>query len=120
MKNNILPAATAFLLVGLLVILTDPFMLWMPPMAAMLALLCATALVCAWAGFVLYEKPGDEREREHRMHADRFAYLFGIAILTTALVVQGLSHHIDLWVALALGSMVVAKLAARIYASLYR
>ena len=120
MKNNIFPILTALALVVLLTLLTDPFMLWMPPMAAMAALLGATVLLGAWAGLVMYEKVGDEREREHRMHADRFAYLFGIAILTAALVVQGLSHHIDLWVALALGSMVVAKLVARLYAALYK
>ena len=120
MKNNIFSVFVALVLVTLLALLTDPFMLWMPPMAGMAVLLGATVLLCAWAGLVMYEKRGDEREEAHRMHADRLAYLAGIASLTFALVIQGLSHHIDLWVAVALGSMVLAKLAARLFTSLYR
>ena len=115
MKHNFTHMVTALLLVVLLVLLTDPFMLWMPALGAMALLLCATILVCVWAGFVMYEKAGDERETMHRMHAGRVAYLAGIAVLTLALVVQGLSHHIDPWIAGALGMMVLAKLIARIF-----
>lgn len=121
MKNNILHIAVAAVLVVLLGALTDPFMLWMPPQAAMGSLVLAAALACAWAGFVMLEKKGDEREMLHRMHADRFAYLLGIGMLTLALVWQGfMGHHVDVWVAAALGVMVVGKLLARIWAGLAR
>ena len=115
MKNKYLHILTATILVVLLALLVDPFMLWMPPMAAMAALLLAAVLLCAWAGFVMFEGALDEREALHRMHAGRFAYLSGIGVLTLALVVQGLSHHIDVWVAFALAAMVVTKLGARLY-----
>ena len=111
---------TAGILVLFLVLLVDPFMLWMPPMAAMGVLLATAVLLCIWAGFIMYEKVVDERESLHRMHAGRFAYLAGIAILTLALVVQGLSHHIDPWIALALGVMVTVKLGTRIFADIYQ
>jgi len=120
MKNNILHIATAGILVLLLVLLVDPFMLWMPPMAAMGVLLATAVLLCVWAGFIMHEKVADERESLHRLHAGLFAYLAGIAVLTFALVVQGLSHHIDPWIALALGVMVSVKLGARMFADIYR
>ena len=120
MKNNLFHIVTAGILVLFLVLLVDPFMLWMPPMAAMGVLLSTAVLLCIWAGFIMYEKVADERESLHRMHAGRFAYLAGIAILTLALVVQGFSHHIDPWIALTLGVMVIVKLGARMFTEIYR
>jgi hypothetical protein len=120
MANNTLSIATAVVLVILLGLLTDPFMLWMPPMAAMFALLGAAALAVVWGGFVLYEKAGDERDEANRMYADRVAYLAGVAVLTIALVVQGFAHAINPWIPATLGVMVLAKLATRIYTEQYR
>lgn len=109
----------SFLIVGLMAILlftlTDPFMYWMPDATQMIALTIATALVCIWAGFVIREGSGDEREVLHRMYAGRAAYLSGIAILTIALFIQGLQHAIDPWIPVTLGVMVLAKLFARLY-----
>lgn len=120
MKNNLVAIAAAAVFVVLLGLLTDPFMLWMPPPAQMTVLLCAAALACVLVGFVLYERSRDEREAAHAMFAGRVAYLSGIASLTLALVVQGLSHHIDQWVPISLGIMVLAKLGARLYSERYR
>lgn len=107
-------------LVGLLTLLSDPFMLWMPAEAQMAALLGAAVLACVWAGFVMYERSHDEREALHKMHAGRIAYLSGIAVLTVALIVQGFNHAIDPWISAALGAMVVSKLMARFYTERYR
>ena len=120
MNNNLLTLITAGVLLPLLVLLSDPFMLWMPAGAQMAALLLATVLVCLWAGFVLHERPADEREALHAMQAGRIAYLSGIAVLTLALLVQGFAHTLDPWVLSALGVMVVAKLVARLYIDRYR
>lgn len=121
MKNNkITHISIAVALVVFLVLLTDPFMLWMPMGAQMVALLCAATLGAVWAGFVMYEDAPDEREVVHRMNAGRMAYLSGIVILTVALAVQGLAHDIDPWISLALGTMVVVKLASRFYSEWYQ
>ncbi len=115
MTNKIFHIATAVTLVVLLILLTDPFMLWMPAQAQMPALLGAAVLVCLWAGFVMYEQANDEREVVHKMQAGRVAYLAGIAVLTIALIYQGFHHAIDPWVTAALGVMVVSKLGARLF-----
>lgn len=120
MKNNILKIAVALAFVGLLVLLTDPFMAWMPEAGLTTVLLVVTILMCAWTGFVIYERAGDEREAVHRMQAGRAAYLSGIAVLTAALVVQGLAHQIDPWISAALAAMVLVKLGARLYSDRYR
>lgn len=120
MKNNVLRIVVALAFVGLLILLTDPFMLWMPEAGLMAVLIAAAALMCVWAGFVMYEKAGDEREEAHRMEAGRAAYLSGIAVLTIALVAQGLAHDIDPWISAALAVMVLVKLGVRLYSDRYR
>lgn len=115
MKNNLAHIAVAILVVVSLLFLVDPFMYWMPPMAGMAALVLACVLLLVWAGFVMYESAVDEREAMLRMNAGRVAYLAGIGVLTVALLVQGLSHTIDPWIAGALAAMVIAKVGARVF-----
>jgi hypothetical protein len=114
--KNILRIVTVLALVGLLVLLADPFMAWMPEAGLMAILLVSAALVCVWAGLILHERAADEREEAHRSQAGRAAYLAGVAVLTIGMVVQGLAHDIDPWVPGALAAMVSAKLIARFYA----
>ena len=120
MANKLYYIATACILVTLLLLLSDPFMFWMPAPLQMAALLGIAVLAIVWAGFVMFEKSHDEREAIHKMQAGRIAYLSGIAILTTALIVQGLAHNIDPWISLTLGAMVVSKLFARFYSEHYQ
>ncbi len=115
MKNNIYFVATTAVLVFLLILLSDVFMLWMPGMMSMFVLLIVSVLLCVWVGFILREDATDEREVLHRMYAGRVAYLLGIGVLTLALLVQGLAHTIDPWIAIALLAMVSGKTVARLY-----
>lgn len=120
MANKLFQICIAVVLVSLLTLLSDPFMLWMPDFAQMMALLGAVVLACVWAGFVMYERTGDERDTLHRMNAGRMAYLSGILVLTVALVVQGFAHDIDPWISIALGVMVLVKLGSRFYSDKYQ
>lgn len=115
MKHNIIHAVLALLLIALFVLLSDPFMVWMPPVAVVCALIGVAGIMSVWAGFVMKERAHDERELLHRMNAGRVGYLSGIAVLTAAFVIQGLQGTIDSWIAFALIVMVVSKLIARIY-----
>ncbi len=108
--------ATAMLLVVLLVLIGNPFMFWMPSMLTTSVLLVIAVLVLVYAGFILKENGGDEREMLHRMLASRAAYLAGIAALTVALLVQGLVYQIDPWIAGTLALMIVVKVATRTWA----
>ncbi len=120
MKSNIFQVGTAVILVVALILLTDPFMYWMPGMLGMAVLLAASVLLCVWAGLVMLEDAQDEREAIHRMNAGRVAYLSGLTILTVALIVEGLQHTIDPWIAAALAVMVISKVLARLYADKYQ
>jgi len=120
MKSKFLEILTIIILVGLLILLSNPFMFWMSEAVVMIGLLLVTAIVCVFAGFVMREKIADERDALHRMNASRAAYLSGLAILTIAFVLQGLTHSIDPSISLALGVMIVVKFGARIYFDRYK
>lgn len=115
MKNKFFQVLIAAALVALLLLLTDPFMLYMPPMAVMVVMVAVVALMLVWGVFVLYEQAHDEREVAHRMHSGRIAYLIGIAVLTAAFVIQSLAHALDPWIAATLGAMVISKVVMHIY-----
>jgi len=110
----------AIILIILLILIGNPFMFWMPSMVLTTILTVIAALVFVWAGFVLSESAHDEREHSHRTNAGHAAYLGAAAMLTIALVYQGITHHIDLWIPATLAVMVLSKLFARIYADIYR
>jgi hypothetical protein len=120
MHNTTLQFVLSGVLLLTLVFLSDPFMYWMPPKGAMVVLIVAAVLAGFFAGVVLREGASDEREALHRMYAGRVAYLLGIGVLTTALLVQGFSHTIDPWISTTLGLMIIAKLVARFYLDRYR
>jgi len=108
------------LLVGLvlsffLLVLADLIPFWMPMMGQMVALLIVVVLLLVWAGFVLKEHAHDEREALLTMRSGRTAYLAGLAMLLLALIVQGMAHAIDPWIAGALLVMVLAKLGTRLF-----
>lgn len=119
MKNKTLPIFIGTALLALLALLSD-FTPLMPPLAGMMTLLAVTVLMCVFAGFVMQENGGDERELVHRMSAGRIAYLSGIGALTIALVVEGFAHAIDPWILITLGIMVISKVTARLYFDKYR
>jgi hypothetical protein len=120
MKNNLLLIVLSLILVTLLVVLTNPFSLWMTPLLGMMLMVVLVVALFVWAGFIIKEKSGDEREAIHRMNAGRIAYLAGIGVLTVALLVQGLTHTIDPWISLTLGVMILSKLFSRLYSDTYK
>lgn len=87
----------------------------MPMMGELVALLIVSVLLVVWAGVILQEQAHDEREVVLKMKSGRVAYLSGLGILLLALILQGLEHAIDPWIAVSLGVMVAAKLIARSY-----
>lgn len=115
MNKKIVHTAVALLISFLLLVIGDLVPFWMPMMGELIALVCVTVLLLVWVSFVLSEKAADEREVYLKTQSGRVAYVAGLAILLTALIVQTLAHAIDPWVPIALAVMVVAKHVARLY-----
>jgi len=115
MHKTHLHVAVALVLAFFLLTLADLVPFWMPMMGEMTALLIVAALMLVWSGFIMLEKPVDEREVALTMKSGRFAYLSGLVVLLVALIVQGFAHEIDPWIAIALAVMVLSKLFTRLY-----
>lgn len=103
----------AVVLIIALIAVTVPSLAFMPTMAEMTILVVIAVLVVAYAGLLLAEGDGDERENLHRAAAGRAGFIAGTAVLTLALLYQGFTHSIDPWIPAALGVMIIAKVATR-------
>lgn len=120
MKNNFAEAAATLALIGMAVLLLNPFHFWMPDMLVLGMLAFALALFGAFATFVLREKSVDERDEQHRSVAGRNAFLVGSGVLVLGIVVQGYSHQVDPWLVIALTLMAVTKTASRRWSDRHR
>lgn len=98
-------------LVGLL----NPGDIFMPTMTQMALLAAATVVFVVFAALIWRERGGDERDRLHRLIADRIAFLSTASVLMLALVVQGFMHMIDPWLPISLGVMVLGKIGGLLY-----
>jgi small-conductance mechanosensitive channel len=119
MKKPILERIVTAILVVLLVLIGNPFMFWKPSMTFTIMLVIIAALVFAWIGFFLSESAEDEREVTHRTHAGRASYMSAAIVLAIALVYQGFTDTIDIWIPFTLAVMIVAKLGARFLVEQY-
>lgn len=115
MKNNVIEKVVAVALIGIAVLLLNPFHFWMPDMMVIGMLAGALVLFGVFASFILREDSHDERDDYHRTLAGRNAFLAGSAVLIMGIVVQGYSHAVDPWLVVALTVMVVVKIATRIW-----
>ena len=120
MNKTYLQLLVGVALIILLLGLSDFVPFWMPGMTETIILLVVALLLGVWASFVMYEETADEREATYNLQAGRVSYLAGMSVLLLALLVQGFMYAIDPWILIALGVMVVAKLATKLYALWYR
>ncbi len=99
-------ALLTLVLVGLVAFLRDIDMSYT---AQTMLLGVFVAAVFGYAVFIYRENPVDEREQSISLQASKYAYLLGAAVLSLGVVIQSLDHELDIWLPLALGSMVFAK-----------
>jgi Kef-type K+ transport system membrane component KefB len=115
MKNNIIETIVTVCLIAIAILLLNPFHFWMPDMMVVAMLAVTLGLFGVFASFILREKMVDERDGQHRTLAGRNAFLVGSGVLTLGIVIQGYSHSVDPWLVIALITMIVIKIATRIW-----
>jgi hypothetical protein len=110
MKNKLLSEMlVAIAIVVALTLLINPFHIIMTSALTLTLIMVLAVAVIAFAVFIWREKPSDEREALYSLKAGRISYLIGGAVLVLAIIVQSIHHHLDLWLAVTLGAMVVTK-----------
>jgi len=88
----------------------DPFHWFMPTEMQMILLCVFSAALALYAGVVFREQAKDERESNHLYRASRWGYLIGVVALAIVIVVQNVLRHLDPWLLVVLGMMVITKL----------
>ena len=108
-----------FLLIALIVLLfffINPLHVWMLSTLTYILLGAVVVVFGAFVGLVWNEHSLDEREEYHKMIAGRLAYLTGVAILLVGIFVETLRDQMpSLWLIIALGAMILVKIASTIY-----
>ena len=73
------------------------------------------ALFAAYSVFVWREKSHDERETYHQLYAGRVSSIAVTLILILGICLEGWSHQVDPWLVIGLGTIVIGKIATRVY-----
>lgn len=119
MKNNLIEIIVTIALVGIAILLLNPFGFWMPDMLVICMLASALALFGIFASFVLREKSVDEREDQHKALAGRNAFLAGSSVLMLGIIIEGYTHSVDAWLVVGLIVMIVTKILTRAWSDRY-
>lgn len=93
-----------------LLTLWNPFGFWMPDTVTYISIGGLAVLFFLFAGLVWREKYHDEREEYHALIAARFGYTIGLIVLLSAIAYEAIAEfHVNPFLLLALGGMIVAK-----------
>ena len=115
-KNNFIKElGSGIVLLVLLLLILNPFHMWMPSMMVDVVLVLLLAVFGIFAVYLFQENVADEREDNHRMLSGRFAFLSGSAVLIIGIVIEGFMGKTDPWLFLALVVMIFVKIATRVY-----
>lgn len=121
MRNNFWQeTVVSLVLLVLLVLALNPLDLWMPDAMTMMLVSGLVLVALLFGSLVWRERAADERENLHRLLQARCAYLAGAAVLLFAVTIQIFRHALDPWLVLALGAMVLAKVAGSVYGRIRR
>ncbi len=104
-------ALLAVAVIVALVLLLNPFNFIMTSAFTLTVIMILAVAMISFGVFIWREQPLDEREALHGLQAGRISYFAGAAVLVLAIIVQATQHHLDVWLAVALGVMVLVKLA---------
>lgn len=114
-NNNFKEIIISASLVILLVVIANPFNLWMPNMIHMTILAFTLVFFALLAVFIVREKTIDERDGVHRMLAGRMAFLIGSGGLILGIAYQSYESNLDVWLVVVLVAMVLTKITTRLY-----
>ncbi|MDP4011876.1 MAG: hypothetical protein Q8P72_06670 [Candidatus Roizmanbacteria bacterium] len=87
----------------------------MPTPLHMMILVIFIIAFVLFGTFLCKEKVADERENLHRFIVGRYAFLTITTVLVVGIIVQTLSHTLDMWMVFALVVGILAKVIGSIY-----
>ncbi len=108
------------LLIGLLLLLINPFHTNTEVMLSVAVVISLVVLYLLKFFLIFKEKPQDERDLEHRFHSSWASYSVASVILFVGVIVQALQGMVDIWIVAALLAMFASKLISLLYLEVYK
>ncbi len=108
------------LLIGLLLLLINPFHTNTEVMLSVAVVISLVVLYLLKFFLIFKEKPQDERDLEHRFHSSWTSYSVASVILFVGVIVQALQGMVDIWIVAALLAMFASKLISLLYLEVYK
>lgn len=115
MKNNIKEIISAIGLLVILALLMNPMGIYYSNMMLASFITILILLYIFFSVVVIRDRAADEREEKHQYFAGRVAFLVGTTVMIIGIIMQSISHKIDLWLVVTLIAMIAAKLIATKY-----
>lgn len=112
-KDNRIDLVIGGIVIVCLLLSSNLFATIMPSSVVMLLIAVFVAAFGLFAVLIWRENPRDEREAHLLLSADRLGFLTGASVLSVALIVTSLRHESTNLLALALSSMILAKLIGK-------
>lgn len=112
-KENRSDIIIGLIAIGCLVLSSNLFGSWMPSSLVMILVGVFISVFALFAVLIWHESPRDEREAQILLSSDRLGFLAGAVVLAVALVVTSLRHESTNLLALALSTMILAKLLGK-------
>jgi len=109
MKNNIKELGMIVGLVVILGFLLNPMGFYYSNMTLASSITLLIIFFIFISIFIWREVPQDEREEKHQSSAGKMAFFFGTGTMLLGIVVQSLSHSIDVWLVVSLAVMVISR-----------
>ena len=104
----------------LLVLVVNPWHLWMPNMLTYAVVGALLILAGLFAGIAFRGIPEDEREELHLFFASKIGYFTGVVVLIVGVSLRLFEGYVDPWLAGALAAMVIGKVVAQAWTKLYK
>lgn len=112
-KEEVMISAILIFLIG---VFLNPFGLWMPDRLVYMLIVGFIVVFVLFVSLIYKEKVRDEREQLHKLLSGRVAYVAGTSALVLGIVIEGITQpHIDPWLLVTLGVMVLAKMGGLLY-----
>ena len=108
------------LLIGLLLLLINPFHTNTEVMLSVAVVISLVVLYLLKFFLIFKEKTQDERDLEHRFHSSWASYSVASVILFVGVIVQALQGMVDIWIVAALLAMFASKLISLLYLEVYK
>jgi uncharacterized membrane protein YiaA len=113
--KSLIETISTICIVSIAILFLNPTHLTMPDSFQTTLILSVIIAFLFFAAVLWREKPEDERDQSHIIHAGRLSYIIGVGLVVVGILLQAVKHEVDAWLVITLCDMVLSKFLSRLY-----